>query len=509
MPDPLARIHQKGKHMSKQNWVGVDLDGLTKIIDKRGKAFAIFELLSNAWDTKATEVNISLQPVPGRGLAILTIEDNDPEGFHDLAHAFTLFAPSIKKDDPEKRGRFNLGEKLVLALCEQATIQSTKGTIHFNQNGTRTSSKSCRSAGSAIMMRIRMTRDELAEVEKAMRTVLPRHQNVRTTFNGEVLQPRVPLKVFRAPLPTVKADEEGNLTRTVRQTEVRIFAPLPDEVATIFEMGIPVVATGDRFHVDVCQKVPLSMERDNVTPSYLSELRALVLNAVSDRLDHEAASESWVTAALESDKVEVDAVINAVRQRYGEKAAIFDPNDLEANHNLASAGYTIVSGGSLPKAAWANIRRAGALKSSGAIRPTPKPFSDDPNAEPAERLPPEAWTTEMKTVKDFIESLGPKLLGMPVHVTFFKEFDAAAGPSVACFGPSGDFGFSMKRLGKRWFSEVDLLSLLDLIIHEFGHVEGATHLEERYHKKVTRLGAKLGLIANADHDLFAAFAGRM
>jgi 3-(3-hydroxy-phenyl)propionate hydroxylase len=31
----------------------------------------------------------------------------------DLTHAFTLFAESAKKGDAEKRGRFNLGEKLV------------------------------------------------------------------------------------------------------------------------------------------------------------------------------------------------------------------------------------------------------------------------------------------------------------------------------------------------------------------------------------------------------------
>jgi hypothetical protein len=32
-------------------------------------------------------------------------------------------------------------------------------------------------------------------------------------------------------------------------------------------MGIPVVETGDRWHVDVAQKVPLNFDRDNLPPA--------------------------------------------------------------------------------------------------------------------------------------------------------------------------------------------------------------------------------------------------
>ena len=48
-------------------------------------------------------------------------------------------------------------------------------------------------------------------------------------------------------------------------------------------MGIPVVKPGDKgddepFHLNVHQKVPLNMDRDNVTPAYLKLLRREVLN---------------------------------------------------------------------------------------------------------------------------------------------------------------------------------------------------------------------------------------
>ena len=88
---------------------------------------------------------------------------------------------------------------------------------------------------------------------------------------------------FEETLPTVIADEEGVLRKTNRKTQVRVYEPLPGETAMLYEMGIPVVDTGDRFHIDVGQKVPLNMDRDNVTPAYLRAIRVAVLNA-TDRL---------------------------------------------------------------------------------------------------------------------------------------------------------------------------------------------------------------------------------
>jgi hypothetical protein len=34
-------------------WFDVDKQGLAKLLERRGKAFAIMELIQNAWDTNA------------------------------------------------------------------------------------------------------------------------------------------------------------------------------------------------------------------------------------------------------------------------------------------------------------------------------------------------------------------------------------------------------------------------------------------------------------------------
>jgi len=60
----------------------------------------------------------------------------------------------------------------------------------------------------------------------------------------------------------------------------------------IYELGIPVVDSGLPWHVDIGQKVPLSFERDNVTPAYLARLRAVVLELMHARIDTESANAS-------------------------------------------------------------------------------------------------------------------------------------------------------------------------------------------------------------------------
>ena len=118
-----------------KNWFEVDRQGLAQILERKGKEFALFELIQNGWDEPGvTKVTVSLEP-QGRNKAMLVVEDDAPEGFKDLSHAFTLFASSSKKANPEQRGRFNLGEKLVLAISDEVTIRTTKGGSRFDAEG--------------------------------------------------------------------------------------------------------------------------------------------------------------------------------------------------------------------------------------------------------------------------------------------------------------------------------------------------------------------------------------
>lgn len=111
----------------KKQWYDVDRQGLRKLLESKPKCFILYELIQNGWDQKTEYVHVSTRFSDVK--AYIEVVDGDPNGFQDLSHAYTLFAESMKKSDPTKRGRFNVGEKIVLAFCESAEIYSTKGGV--------------------------------------------------------------------------------------------------------------------------------------------------------------------------------------------------------------------------------------------------------------------------------------------------------------------------------------------------------------------------------------------
>ena len=202
-------------------WFEVDKEGLAKLLRRRGMEFVLYELVQNAWDTEATDVRVTLDPIAGVPAAELVVVDDDPDGFKDIAHAFTLFAESNRKGNAEQRGRFNLGEKLVLAVCDEATISTTTGTIEF-AGGERIRRRARRDHGSEFRARIRMTREEIRQVDRAATLLLPpvrnsQGQNRTTYYNGSLLMPRSPLCEQTVTLPTELAGEDGVLRRTARK----------------------------------------------------------------------------------------------------------------------------------------------------------------------------------------------------------------------------------------------------------------------------------------------------
>src|SRR2546425_7042523 len=180
--NPWTRM-LKGK---MKNWFEVDRQGLAQILERKGKEFALFELIQNGWDEPGvTRVTVSLEH-QGRNKAMLVVEDDAPEGFKDLSHAFTLFASSCKKTNPEQRGRFNLGEKLVLAISDEVTILTTKGGIRFDAD-RRHSLRERQPVGSRIECLLRMTPDECSTIEaRVLKLISP--ERITTVFNGTRLE---------------------------------------------------------------------------------------------------------------------------------------------------------------------------------------------------------------------------------------------------------------------------------------------------------------------------------
>lgn len=353
-----------------QDWFNVDRAGLASLIASRGKAFTVFELVSNAYDAGATRVSVSLKPIDGVPFATLRVEDNSAEGWAELDTAFTMFGRSRRAGDAEKRGRFSLGEKLVLSLCRSAIISTMSGTVAFNETGRHNVNKKT-PIGTVFEGEIRMTREELYEVTESVARMIP---VAKTFFNGQLLIKPAKLAAFEVTLPSVICDDGEAMRPTMRKTTVTAY-PADADGGEILEMGIPVCRAEFPWRLDVGQKVPMNMERDHVTERFRTALLVAATNAMAGTITAEQATETWAVEALNDSRLNAPAVKEIVAKRFGERAVVAVPGDVIANAQAEANGCTVIHGGALGAGAWANIRKTDCIPTTSAAFPTPRPMA--------------------------------------------------------------------------------------------------------------------------------------
>lgn len=487
----------------------VSRKGLGDLLERRGREFAVLELLQNAFDEPGvTKVALTLQP-ESRGYHRLVVEDDAPEGFYDLSHAFTLFAPNRKRANAEKRGRFNLGEKLVIAICREASIVTTSGGVAWNGDGRR-SLRTRTDVGSRFEGSIRMNRDEGARaLDAAQKVIVP--DGVSLAINGRPVTSMIAERTIEVTLPTEYADDEGVMRPTRRKTTVTIYEPGAYE-PMLYEMGIPVVESGLPWHVDIGQRVPMPMDRDNVSPAYARKLRAAVLNEMHRELPKDAAGEGWVKDALASGDLSEQAINTTLDKLVGPKRVIRDPSDPEGTKRAMAEGYAVIEPRTFTRDQWKAIKDVGAAKPAGQVTPSKRPkFANpgDPNAtDPT--VPPKEWTDDMLCVVKWIERLGAKLIDMPLEVDIvrsrsnmgYQAWFRAGEPRMLV---TAKLTLNLQCLGHKWFRQVNE-DTVSLVIHELGHQYSGDHLSKAYHDALCQLGARLGKLALEEPDVLRGWA---
>ena len=501
-----VRTRSRGKSVrtrrAARDWLKIHREGLAKLIAVRGKVVLFHELLQNGWDAyNTTRVDV-LIPRPVHGSTEFVVSDNSPEGFHDLTHAYTMFAPSEKASDPTQGGRFNVGEKFVVVSCTKASIESTTGGVRFDATG-RHAIRTKLLAGSIFRGTMPMTIAEYDEVCEAIQRVIS-PQDITTTFNGKELVRRTPIVTFEASLPTHVANEDGVLQKRIRKTKVEVYAAMPGMPGWLYELGLPVVETGDPYDVNVCQKVPQGFNRDNVSPAYLRELRMHTVNATHGIMAAGQFQGELAAVALAHPDTHADALKAILTAKHGPMFAIRDPSDPEANHRLVAMGYALIEGGDYNRTQWENIKRHNVALPAGKIAPTPKPYSKD---GPPEKLVPKAeWTPGMHRIvehaimlaKEFmqVDGLAVRIVNEP-RVWWYANYGSDGATA-------GSLALNVGRLGHRWFNEPIGVRQHALLIHEFAHHYESNHLDEKYYEACCDLGAQLAALALRRSELFAA-----
>lgn len=464
--------------MGTPTWFTVDRKGLSGIARRHGVERLVLEPIQNAWDENVGVVTLTLEPVPNKRLAKLVVTDDSPDGFRDLADAYTLYKESYKLDDPSKRGRFNMGEKLLLSIAREASIQSTTGTVLFSEKGRRRSSKATE-AGSILTAMVEMTRAEIEESLKVATSLIP-PKDVRTTINGVELEGRDAFAKRMVTLPTEIRGEEGGFRRTRRQTEVRVYRPRDGEVPSLYEMGIPVDTVEMPFHVEVMQKVPLSMDRTSVNQSFLNQLEAYVAEISADEITDEEAQGGWIGSALE--RMEDDEAVRKVLDKRVGDAVIFNPREPESNKRAVEAGVAVIHGRQFSKDAWQTIRRAGAWKTSSDRFDTGK-VKFDPNGF-TPKLADES-NPQIKKLREYAERFISVIAQS--HASLVLQRDSRLKYSGCCDGAT----VTLNVAGFRYTNQQ---AVDELLIHECAHLKVGDHLTRAFYDECCRLGARLRMI---------------
>lgn len=494
------------------DWFTAHKDGLRQIherlVERRGFGIIGGELYQNVMDTDATKCVFTITKVPGKPRVRIEVED-DGHGFHDLTHAWTMYAPSEKKADPGKAGRFNMGEKAVLSFAHEATVHTTSGMVVFDSSGRHEHPRRKRDRGTLFTAELACNQERYEQLVGYLRRIIVR-PGLTLIVNGEELPHREPIHVFEQPLTTEIGDD---LRRSVRKTEVQLFDVGGDEVPSLYELGIPVVETGDKWHVNVMQKVPLNADRDNVTPAYLRSVRTAVYNDMHRQIDGDDTESEWVNEAAADPNCTDDAAETFRLRKYGKNSVTSDPTNPEADAEAMAHGFVVIPSRGLNRGQRDNLYRAGTLQSSSKAFPTAGKgaYSTDPDAEPVTVIPPEKWSDGMKLIHEYTEGLGRRLLEKTVHVRFVHCSRFGEGKRwAACYGrggiPHGFFDYNVFVLGRKWFDQGACEAVDDLILHELGHDFESNHLCEGYHAALTKLGAKLKAVALREPEWFRKFA---
>ena len=492
--------------MSKKRIFEVDIAGLRELQLGKPKWFIIRELLQNAIDEDIKEC--VLKTTYEYGKAHITVTDDSPTGFRDLADTYTLFKDTYKRSDVKKRGRFNFGEKQVLCLSDFARILTTTGGLEFDmQKGTRKTLRKNRPSGSEVYVVVKMTKEEYAECLGYCNEILvPQNITVKISTSQpnkkevtiRILEYQRPDKIFKAKLPTEKK-VNGVMKRVNLETEVHIHKPKigddnkPDRTTAsyIYEMGIPICEIDCDYSIDVQQKIPLSDDRDNVDSKYIKLIYGEILNQVYDDIEKERSSEQWVRSGFTSERALVDARKAIITKRFGEKVLIANPMDERSMDEAISNNYNVVYGAEMNKEEWGVIKENKLLISTSTMFKTG--IAEGKVATPDK---------DMKRIADFSVRVAKEFLGLNISASFYNSPGATVKADFELKGNKLRFNIAHFR-PEEWMSENGNVKqqMLDLIIHELGHSRG-NHYEQSYHECITELGSKLTLKALREPEWF-------
>jgi hypothetical protein len=339
-------------------------------------------------------------------------------------------------------------------VAQSGSVVTTSGSVFF-EGDQRWLGRTRLDKGTRVEVSVRWTHEQCDEVLRRLRSF---HPPAGKTYvvNGVQVPSREPDEVAQAKLLTVLKDD-GQMRNVMRETAIHIHRLRTDEDPVLMELGIPIMSLAEYavpFVIDVQQKVPMNPERDSVSPAYLRDVLAEVLNVVANGLFEDEANAKWVNVALPDERVMPTTVQTVKDTRIG-NALILNPFEPHSNEEAVRHGFGLVSTKGWDPEVVQRFKQDADWMTTSQVFVPPKASAATPVVE----------TPGMVRTRHFIEAVC-RYLRLPVPPVHFVELEHAWA-QADCSG--SEVTFYVNKTGTACFDSLNE-GVLRLVFHELGHL---------------------------------------
>jgi len=473
----------------------IDLDGFKELQAGRAKWSFVREMISNSLDEKVKNCTVTINTKDPDYL--ITIID-DGEGFKNLKDAYTLFGSTDKRQDPETRGRFNLGDKEFAAVAKSLQIQSTTGTVEFTEDRQRKESNDCTKRGTHVTALVDWTEKEIEEVMNMVQIFQPPRETKLWLQTPDDVKPTL---VTNSQLVGKEMEYletillEGFVMEKVsRTTDVLIYdLKRKQKYGWLYELGVPIQEIECPYNVDVQQKVPMTPNRASVSDKYLSDIYATVVNCIYEDMETGELAQEWVHQSFKSIWLDDKAVKHMFNLRYPH-GAVLESNNLQANERAQAEGYQVLRESELSTREVSKFRGASVLKDAaeqfGATLVT------------CALIPEGEWTSAMHAFSRLAVWMGHELQDREIKVSYHNNSSIT---SIAEISSLGDMHVNLSKFN---LSPGRLMNYeeIALILHELAHTTQSGH-DQIYISELQKISGKLAMTAIKKTNEFLEVVG--
>lgn len=480
-----------------KNRFEISTEGMRQMHEARPLWQLVKELVANVWDERdngATTCRVEVNAA-SHGLLEIIVEDDGP-GFANITDAYTLMAFTKKRTDSSKRGRFNIGEKELIAIAKDAIIETVGITVSFPAEGGRKQRKNDRIKGTKITVHVKGKQTDIQPtIDMLQSFIVPENINYEFSSNYGTIGELPYRKLIASTATTLKTQicdsPTAPLRDTVRKTSVDIYTRPSAKSGALYEMGIYIQDIDCPYDVDVQQKVPMPVNRDMVAKAYLKDIYAEVLNQTADEITEANVSSTWVQAGLEDDRITEETLKVVGDVQIGDDTVLWSSNPL-ANERAMLAGKTILHPKMLSSVVRTKYRDSGILESASNYGPSVEAYIDAGGelfGEDDARI-----TESMELIKAYTKWVSNLTLGFECDVQWLNNPDSS---HLAEYSQSQQcLYFNVAILGENWFTLKPngrpKEQHTDLILHELAHHnEGFNPHTGGYVDKLSQIGARL------------------